>query len=155
MRVFIHRNRYAIGACAVALAAVALLGFYGITQANAAENGTADAGIEQRWEGDLEAQGANDKAAELIETQGPEGTTETGSPANDEAVNAEIDGVEETPGEDSARNTTVDEDREPDAEADKARTAYLIPDEPSTSSECLEINASPHDEAEREERQTA
>lgn len=155
MRVFIRRNRYAIGACAMALAAAAMLGFYGITQASAAENGTADGSIEQRWEGDLEARAANDKGAELIETQGPEGAAETGGPTNSETVNAEIDGIEEAPGEAAACDMTVNKDCEPCPKADEARTAYLIPDEPSDSSECLEINASPHDEAEHEDRPTA
>lgn len=148
MRVFIRRNRYAISACAITLAAVALLGFYGISQASAAEDGTADANVEQRWEGDSEARAANDKAADLVETQGREGTTETDNPANGKAVNAEIDGIEETPREDSACNIVADENREPDTEADEARTAYLVADESSASNECLEINASSRDEAE-------
>lgn len=54
MKALIRRNRYAIAACAVALAGAAGLGIFGIAQANAAEdaNAAATENVEQRWEGD-------------------------------------------------------------------------------------------------------
>lgn len=157
MRVFIRRNRYAIGACALALAAVALFGFYGITQANAAEDATADANVEQRWEGDAEAPAADDKAADPIEAPEPESAAGTESPATDGSVNMEVDGgeeVEEIYGETAVCNVAVDDGPELDGDAEEAR-AYLIEDEASASSEYLEINASSYGEAEHEERPTA
>lgn len=151
MKVFIRRNRYAIAACAVALAAVATLGFYGIAQASATENEAADANVEQRWEGDARALAVDETAADLIEAQGPESATGT-----ENAAGAEVNGVEEAWEETGDCNVAVDEETESGTEVEEAYAGDRIEGEVSASNEYVEVNVSASDDpVEQEERPAA
>lgn len=132
MKALIRRNRYAIAACAVALAGAAGLGIFGIAQANAAEdaNAAATENVEQRWEGD-EALPAEDVAADLIDAENPESTgADVEQRWEGDASNGEVNA--EAPG--------ADEGAECDAELREVAAEDLIDGEASGSNEYVDVD---------------
>ncbi len=107
MKALIRRNRYAIAACAAALAGAAGLGVLGIAQANAAEdaNAAATENVEQRWEGDTsngEVNAENAGANEDAECNG-----ELREVAAGDLVDGEASGSNEDADVDEAANVNV------------------------------------------------
>lgn len=132
MKALIRRNRYAIAACAVALAGAAGLGIFGIAQANAAEdaNAAATENVEQRWEGDATLP-AEDVAADLVDAKNPESTG-----AN---VEQRWEG-DASSGEVNAENAGADEDAECNGELREMTAGDLVDGEASGSNEYVDVD---------------
>ena len=160
MRTFIRRNRYAIAACALALAGAAVLGTFGISQAIAAEGAdasTAEDAVEQRWEGDetilvadaVPAEAHRSEDVDVAATEEPASVDAAAEEASAESGAAEEDiAFSENPGTEEAYSGELDADDYIDGEAsesseyidvDEVESAFnasvLVEDEPAGAEE--------------------